>query len=267
MQRNAILFFAWLIAAVTCLVVRADPPGEHPLKPLLKLARLGHARITKDVQDYTCVLVKRERINGELTGPEMIFAKVRHERTSPDQRKTPFSVYMKFLEPRHVEGREILFAMENDDSKLLVRNGGVRLAFLTLSLLPQSRLAMNGNRYPITEFGIKRLTERMIELGTKELAHQECEVTIENDIQVDQYRCTCIEIKHPLKREWFQYHIARIFIDDAMGVPVRFESYDWPTIDDGKPVLQEEYTYRDLKLNVGLSDEDFEPDYPDYRFR
>jgi hypothetical protein len=61
-QRNAILFFAWLIAAFACLIVRADSPSEHPPEPSLNLACLWHAGITKDVWDDTCVLVKRERI-------------------------------------------------------------------------------------------------------------------------------------------------------------------------------------------------------------
>lgn len=33
-----------------------------------------------------------------------------------------------------------------------------------------------------------------------------------------------------------------------------------------KPVLEEEYTYMDVKLNVGLTDEDFDPDNKTYQF-
>jgi len=266
-HRDAILWFVWFFAAVASVPVIADPPARHPLEPTLELARRGHARIAAEIQDYTCLLLKRERIGGKLNGPEVIFAKVRHEQDGPDADASPFSVYMKFLKPSTVRGREILFAKEQEDSELLVRKGGRRLAFLTASLPPQSPLAMQGNLYPITEFGIKRLIERMIELGEKELAHRECEVTIDHGIQVDQYRCTRIEVKHPVPRDWFEYHVARIYIDDDLGVPVQFESFDWPESRGDPPVLKEQYAYRNLKLNVGLTDDDFDPSYSEYGFQ
>nr|WP_161501628.1 DUF1571 domain-containing protein [Rhodopirellula sp. SM50] len=251
------------------LTATAESADSHPLLPCLELAREGFERIEQEIRDYTCVLEKREWIDGKLTGPERIFAKVRHERSDDDQMVTPFGVYMKFLEPEGVAGREILFVKQSDQSKMLVRKGGKRFAFLTVSLDPTSRMAMLGNRYPITEFGIKRLVQRMIDLGTKELAYQECKVDIRSSLDVadHQHACTCIEVTHPIKRDPFQYHIARIYLDEVLNVPVRFESYDWPSEGSDQPVLHEEYIYRDLKLNVALSDEEFESDYSTYKFR
>jgi hypothetical protein len=43
-----------------------------------------------------------------------------------------------------------------------------------------------------------------------------------------------------------------------MGLPIRFEAYDWPKHKGAEPELAEEYTYSNLKLNVGLSDRDFD---------
>ena len=37
------------------------------------------------------------------------------------------------------------------------------------------------------------------------------------------------------------------------------ETYDWPKESDDRPVLQEEYTLTRLRLNVGLTEEDFKP--------
>ena len=48
--------------------------------------------------------------------------------------------------------------------------------------------------------------------------------------------------------------------DDELQIPIRYESYDWPQKEGGQPVLLEEYTYTDLKVNVGLTDKDFDPD-------
>ena len=35
---------------------------------------------------------------------------------------------------------------------------------------------------------------------------------------------------------------------------------------DGEPVLEEEYTYTDVRVNVGLTDLEFDPDNPEYDF-
>lgn len=135
-----------------------------------------------------------------------------------------------------------------------------------MELNPTSPIAMHGNLYPVTEFGIKRMIERMIDLGEKELAYEDCEVRIDQDASCNDHPCIRIEVCHPVRREYFQYHLARICIDKQLQLPIRFESYDWPEDDSGQPVLKEEYTYHDLQLNVTLTDADFDRDNPEYRF-
>ncbi|MEZ6148621.1 MAG: hypothetical protein R3C09_00745 [Pirellulaceae bacterium] len=51
---------------------------QHPLRPLLIEARQALEYIEQEVHDYTCNLVKRERIAGELLPQETLFAKVLH---------------------------------------------------------------------------------------------------------------------------------------------------------------------------------------------
>ena len=75
-----------------------------------------------------------------------------------------------------------------------------------------------------------------------------------------------IEVTHPLARDVFRFHIARVFINDELKMPIRYESYDWPTEPGGEPELIEEYSYLDLKLNNGFTDKDFSPSNPDYQF-
>lgn len=246
----------------------ASSKSDHPLSPALELAHEGYQRIQREVRDYTCTMVKRERINGRLIGPEILFAKVRHTQGNEEQNSVPFSLYVRFDAPVDVQGREILFQKRGQaEDKLLVRNGGRRLPFVTLELSPTCQLAMTGNRYPITEFGIMRLVERMIELGQKELAHEECKVAIHHAVPLEDYSCTRIEVCHPVRRAHFSFHIARIYIDETIQLPVRFEAYDWPNKEGGEPILMEEYTYRDLHVNVGLTDADFSRDHADYKFR
>jgi hypothetical protein len=47
---------------------------------------------------------------------------------------------------------------------------------------------------------------------------------------------------------------------------LKYASYSWPLEEGGEPLLDEEYTYTELQLNVGLDDSDFDTEHPDYRF-
>ena len=58
---------------------------------------------------------------------------------------------------------------------------------------------------------------------------------------------------------------ARIVIDTECDVPVHYEAYEWPAKGQ-KPFLSETYSYYDLKLDIGLTDRDFDPDNPEYAF-
>jgi len=75
------------------------------------------------------------------------------------------------------------------------------------------------------------------------------------------------QVIHPVRRPHFRYHMARIFIDDELQLPIRYASYDWPENPGGQPRMMEEYTYLDLKLNVGLTDRDFDYRNENYNFR
>ena len=44
----------------------ASAAGAHPLQPALELAQRGLTSIRTNIQDYSCTVVKRERIDGKL---------------------------------------------------------------------------------------------------------------------------------------------------------------------------------------------------------
>ena len=74
-------------------------------------------------------------------------------------------------------------------------------------------------------------------------------------------------VMHPVQRPIYEFHRAEIFIDDALNIPLRYAAYHWPEKPGSKelPVL-EEYTYLNVKLNVGLTDADFDSENPNYNF-
>ena len=233
--------------------------AQHPLVPALEMAKRVQANMDANLKDYSATIVKHERIDGKLNDPEYAFIKVRQQ---------PFSVYMKFLKPDSLFGQECMYIQGANDNKMFAHAppGTLRAKFGTVSLLPNSAIAMQGQRYPITEMGISNLTMRLIEVGEKDKQYGECEVKFFQGAKVSGRVCTMIQCVHPVPRRNFLFNVARIYLDDELQMPIRYEAYDWPEQQGGDPVLLEEYTYLNLKINQGFTDADFDVHNPNYGF-
>jgi hypothetical protein len=229
-------------------------PNEHPLTPVLRWAQQGLPAI-ESLKDYSATLVRRERIRSKLSGYEYMSIKIRHE---------PFSVYACFQAPAAVKGQEVIYVAGQNQGDLLAHTARNSV---TVSLHPDGLIAMSDRHYPLTEIGLVNLVRRLVEVGQQDLKYGECEVTYFTGAKVDKQSCTVIQVVHPLPRDMFRYHLARVFVDDERMMPIRYESYDWPREAGGQPELIEEYTYLDLKLNNGFTDEDFSTRNPEYHFR
>ncbi|WP_197528530.1 DUF1571 domain-containing protein [Aeoliella mucimassa] len=254
-----------LASYVTPLTEPRTERQKHPLYPALKLAEESLQSINENVQDYTCNIVRRERIEGQLRSYEFMRAKVRHPQQS-DETDVPFSVYLRFEKPASVEGREALYVEGEHAGKVFVRRGGQRMSYMSTYIKPDSPLAMRENRYPITDIGFKRMIERLVEVIENDIQYDECEVKYFEGAKVGDRKCTRIEVIHPVKRDHFTFYRAMVFVDDEDKLPVGYAAYYWPREEGGPPRLLEEYIYTDVKLNVGLTDEDFDRDNPDYEF-
>jgi hypothetical protein len=241
--------------------------NQHPLVPALKLAEDRLAYIERFVKDYTCDLAIRERVDGKLTPYQYMRVKCRNARENGAATPTPFAVYMKYLGPSSVKDREVLYVEGENGGDMLVRKGGRRRAYLQVWLNPNGDQARAESRYPITEFGVENLVRRLIEVAQEDMQYGECHVRIVDNASLDNRSCTAIQVTHPTRRDHFRFHIAKILIDNQSQLPVHYSAYDWPTEEGGKPELLEEYTYRNMKVNVGLSDADFQRENPEYGFR
>lgn len=238
------------------------------LQYLMDYATEAQARMTRDVADYTCTLVKRERVEGRLTNYQFMNMKVRHERLADGQVAVPFSVYLQFLGPDKLKGREVLYVANQFNGDLIARRGGRGGSpNLTVQLDPTSPLAMEGNRYPITQIGFLNLTQLLIEVLEDELRTGDGEVKFFPDAKFEGRKCTHFRLTHHQRRPDLRYHMAELSVDDELGIPIYFRSFDWP-VEEGKPPrLLEEYAYKDVKLNVGLTDRDFDVNNEQYHFQ
>jgi hypothetical protein len=250
--------------------ITAPSAAAHPLDPALDLARDGLNVMRGAVLDYTCTLVKRERVNGQLGEYEYMYTKVRNRRVVDGRVVTPFSVYMYFLRPASSKGREVLYVEGHNNNKLVAREGGTMGRFLpAVWLQPTGMLAMRGQLYPITDVGIENLVLKLIERGEQEKrsASSNCQVTFHENAKINGRSCTLLQLKHERPGPGVEFHLAQIFIDDELNVPIRYAAFDFPEKPgDPLPVL-EEYTYLNLQVNVGLTDKDFDYTNSDYGFR
>ncbi|MBX7072370.1 MAG: DUF1571 domain-containing protein [Pirellulales bacterium] len=234
----------------------APTAAEHPLMPALRWAQEGLPHI-RAIQDYTCMLYKRERVDGVLGEYQTMSIKVRHQ---------PFSVYMYFMGPPNMRGQEVLYVEGQNNNELQAHGVGLKNAIGTVSLSPTGRMAMKGNRYPITELGVENLVQRLLEVGERDTRYGECDVQFLK-AKINGRGCTCIQVTHPVPRRNFLFHLARIYVDDELNIPIRYESFDWPSRAGGPPELIEEYTYQNLKLNNNFTDLDFDIRNPKYGFK
>src|SRR5262245_34222499 len=81
------------------ILAQQAAPNANPLdQPLawLQEARKNYA----NVNDYSCTLVKRERVNGTLQDENIILLNFRAQ---------PHSIYMKWLGPNSFRGQEVCY--------------------------------------------------------------------------------------------------------------------------------------------------------------
>ncbi|WP_435022303.1 DUF1571 domain-containing protein [Tundrisphaera sp. TA3] len=210
----------------------------------------------QSVKDYTCKFYKRERIDGRLVKPHIMEMK---------SRTAPLSFYFKFEQPN--AGREAIYVTGKNRGRVYAHDVGLgRMLAGTMNLDPRGSMAMEENRHPITEAGIGALIETVRQRWDIELHPGEARIAFHPSASVDQRPCLLIETIHPSRQDDFLFHKVKLYIDRELGLPIRFEAYDWPKKPGLEPELVEEYTYAKLRVNVGLLERDFDPNNPLYSY-
>jgi len=247
---------------------RLEPTPMHSLDRALDLARSGLRDCRTQVVDYTAILVKRERIEGVLGQHEFATLKVRNRKFENGKLVQPLSVYLKFLKPSSVAGREVIYVENENEGNIVAHEGGFKGKFLpTVSLAPDGMLAMRGQRYPVTEIGVENLIVKLIERGETSKRFSDVTCDFRTNAKVKDTECTVLEVKQPTRDPALEFYKAQVFIDNNLNLPIRYIAYDWPQSEDsGDLEVLEEYNYLNLKVNVGLTAQDFNPYNEDYNF-
>jgi hypothetical protein len=242
----------------------AEPPADwaaHPLSPVIDYARNEQDYLRQTIRDFTCRLVKRERIGGFLQDMHYIDMQVREEIVRDSRLAQPLSIYLHFLGPQLVAGRKVVYVDGQNEGKMLVRNGGRHFDYVVVGVDPNGENARQETLVPITQIGFNRLLGQMIEVLER---HRQADPAGTNTkaeriagAKINQRPCTVIRVTHPLEQPGLEFHVANVFVDDELHAPVRVDYFGWPTSPRAAAPLIAEYTYTDLQLNVGLQDAAF----------
>jgi outer membrane lipoprotein-sorting protein len=202
-----------------------------------------------EINNYTAIFHKQEQINGRLREEETIFIKF----------KKPFKIYMKWIKNPY-KGREVLYAGGWNENRMMIYESTV-MGGVTINLDPKGLIAMKGNRHPITDSGIGNLVKLIGDNFTKgiktgDLEFKECSEETVYDRKTKKFKL----IFPKDKTRGYYCCRAIINIDVEKNLPTKVQIYDWNNI------IMENYAYENLKMNVGLTDTDFDPKNPEYKF-
>ncbi|MEO6811573.1 MAG: DUF1571 domain-containing protein [Isosphaeraceae bacterium] len=280
---GAIAFACWWLTdplepASTLVASIAEPaspnPGPTPTEPvslewprdridglaakrrLLDILRADQETL-RNVEGYTALFHKRERIRGVLRNEETLEMKVRCR---------PFSVYFKFRTPE--AGKEVVYAEGRYDNHVIAHGAGFsRLLIPRLKVAPTHPLALADSRHPVTEAGLHKLVDKLVAFRELDLIDAEA-VTILDQWADDEGRPWLRSIHtHPVQEPERPFAKVEVLYHPETKLPWRITSYDWPKAgDSGDLNLAEQYTYDDLHLGDSFSDLDFDPANSAYAF-
>jgi hypothetical protein len=249
------------LIGLSALLLAAHPAGQSespppaaaaPANPMdAPLRLLAEARQTyQGVRDYSCLLVKRERMRGQLQPENLVVMKVRTR---------PFSVYLRWLRPNGIAGQEACYVTGRNEGMMRVHSRGLLGVAGFVSIDPNDPRALENSRHTITEAGIGNLIDRYTERWEKESRLNKTETHIA-EYEYNKRRCLRVETIHPDNSgRQFAFYRSLVYFDKENHLPIRVENYDWPR-QGGDPngELVESYSYADLKLNVNLGDAVFD---------
>jgi hypothetical protein len=223
-------------------------PGSVPMAEPLRLiaeARQSYQRVA----DYQCFFIKREVLNRQLQPENVISMTVRTQ---------PFSVYMNWLRPNQLAGQEACYVTGRNNGMMRVHSTRLigRAGFV--SIAPNDPRALQNSRHMITEAGIGNLIEKLAQRWQLENQLNRTQVQIA-EYEYDKKRCTRVETIHPdTAGNQIIFYRTIVYFDQVTRLPIRIENYDWPrSPGDRNGMLVESYSYADLRLNVGVSEQVF----------
>ena len=225
----------------------APADGAAALPRAVADARAAHAKL----RDYTCHLIRQERVHGKLLPEQTAELRVRTQ---------PHAVNVRVVAPKALAGQEASYLSSRTTARVrfkAAREDGIRNGFLTLPVDDPKVLA--DTRHTLPDTGLLAVLDRAEKvLATeKRLNHPVQVLTAEYTFggrPVTRYEVFA-ERPHPNR---YAYRVV-LYIDKETKLPARWEAHDRPKSggsDEGE--LIEVHSFVGLKPNTGLGESAFE---------
>ena len=237
---------AWAAGVYPSQQVRADQQ-EWDMERMAKEDPIGLLRMTeqnyqRSVRDYTCTFVKRELIDGEMKTDTMriLF------------KEDPFSVVMNWREPKGPLDK-LLYSEKNGNRDILARPSG--LAGMVVSTIRKDvddeKLKKFTVRTP-AQFGIARSLTDILKMYEEDAEMVGAPAKYVEVRKVDNRDCLLFRRRLPIEKG-YPYGMVDVYVDKEYVLPTKMEMFD---VEGG---LIGSYTFTDLRFNLGLADELFDP--------
>lgn len=232
---------------------------REAFEEMINFAKERYETINRQFGSYACIITMRETIDGELQDMRralMIF------------RAEPFSVYLKYITPDDIVGREVIYVEGQYNGRMIVTKGGFRPAFarITKAIKTDSQMAQAESNHSLKELGIASMMKQLLDVAHSTDQFPACKIEFFENASIDNRSCTVIQITHEPKSKVFPFYKGQVFIDNQYQVPVRFVCYNWPDA-YGNVSIREEFTYTNIIPNISVSDADFDYRNPRYAFK
>jgi hypothetical protein len=159
----------------------------------------------------------------------------------------------------------VIYIEGKNDGKLQVHETGFASLVGTLSLDPKGKLAMDGNRYPVTMIGIRKMAELTIEEWLTWAKRDDVKVNYYESAKIGDVPCHVYETIVTKEAPGLKCNTVRLYFNASTNLPIRVQALGLAKTGETPPVI-EDYFYSELKTNVGLTDIDFDVENPKYVF-
>lgn len=232
--------FSGLVAVVMLITPGRVFAGESvSVADMLQRSIAAYAR----VNDYTCLLHRRDRVKNSLKEHTTVLFKY----------KKPARFYMKWEK----DEIEAIYAEGKYDNKMVI-HGGLLFKYVSVAVDPDR--ALQYNRHTIRDSDIGHVLDLVQTNYLKSKSDRDAKIAFDRDEMLDGRNTRRFKAVFPEGRGYYGHKIF-IHFDKELHLPIKISVYGW------RGELLEEYYYENLKLNVGLTEDDFDVNNAKYLFK
>ena len=219
--------------------------GAETFPKMVADARAAHAKL----RDYTCHLVRQERVRGKLHAEQTTELRVRVQ---------PMCMNVRVIAPKGLAGQETSYLASKSTSKVRFKAAGVEgvRGFVTLDKDDTKVLAHT--RHTLPETGLLAVVERFEKVvATEKKLNNPVQILVSEytfaNRPVTRYEVFADRV-HPNRYA----HRCVLYMDKETKLPARFEAYDAPKPGTTEGELIEVQSFVGLRTNTGLGETAFD---------